>query len=75
MTPTLTQNDLLEYLYTEQSHEEKKRLDDYLAQDSSLSEEYHDFLSLKDDLGTLERSPDKAVIDNILNYSQNFVQA
>lgn len=73
MTSTITQNDLLEYLYNEQSNERAKSMEDYLAQDNTLLAEYEDFLDIKKNLGTLERSPDKTVIDNILSYSQNFV--
>jgi|JI91814CRNA_FD_contig_31_3487884_length_319_multi_1_in_0_out_0_1 hypothetical protein len=73
MTSTTTQNDLLDYLYGEQSNEKQEILATKLAQDSTLLQEYQDFVLLKQNLGSLERSPDKSVIDNILQYSQNFV--
>ncbi len=73
MTSTTTQNELLHYLYDEQSNEKQAFLESTLLQDTSLLEEYQDFVTLKKNLGALERSPDKSIIDNILQYSQNFV--
>jgi hypothetical protein len=73
MTSTTTHNELLQYLYDEQSNEKQILLEDTLSQDVMLLEEYQDFVILKKNLGALERSPDKSIIDNILQYSQNFV--
>jgi hypothetical protein len=66
---SFTQEDLLQYMYGETSHEKTAAIEAALQTDWNLSEQYETLLSSKESLEPISLSPRKKAIDFILNYA------
>ena len=68
-----TQEDLLLYLYNETSPAQTAAIKAALETDWSLREKFEELTSAQKQLQTLQMSPSRQTIDNILNYAEKAV--
>ncbi|MBC8048379.1 MAG: hypothetical protein H7Y00_16380 [Fimbriimonadaceae bacterium] len=71
MTKTITQDNLIRYIYNEISLEEASLIDEAIKADWALKELYEQLLEGKTQLDKAAFSPKKIVIDTILAYSKD----
>ncbi len=71
---SFTPEDLLQYLYKETSTEKTAAITAALESDWSLREKFEVISSGKKRLETLQLSPRKKTIDNILKYAEKAVE-
>jgi hypothetical protein len=71
MTGTITQDNLIRYVYNETSAEESMLIEEALKADWELREFYEQLLESKYQLDKCVTSPKKIVIDTILAYSKD----
>ena len=69
MKQTFTQNDLIRFVYKEVSTVEKLAIEDELAKNWTLNEQYEEILSAYTRLPKALFSPSASCIQNILKYS------
>ncbi|MFN3403219.1 MAG: hypothetical protein ACK40G_03930 [Cytophagaceae bacterium] len=74
MIKTFTQNDVIRLIYNEVSQDEKADIVSCLLWDQELADFYSDIQDVKLNMTKAKKEPSAAVIDNILNYSRNFVR-
>lgn len=74
-TFTLTQNDVVRYLYGETSDEENTLIEEALIYDCELMDFYFDCINLKADMDALLMTPSDTVVNRILDYSRNYQPA
>ncbi|MBT32860.1 MAG: hypothetical protein CMO01_24655 [Thalassobius sp.] len=74
MKKRINQDDLLKYLYNEVNDQQKKEIENALAQNSELEEQFFDFLDMKKQLDDVSKqnSPSQTSINNILKFSKSF---
>ena len=74
MKKRINQDDLLKYLYNEVNDQQKKEIENALAQNPELEEQFFDFLDMKKQLDdvTKQNSPSQKSINNILKFSKSF---
>lgn len=68
-----TQEDLLQFLYKETSPAHSAAITAALESDWSLSEKFGELTSAHQELTTLQLSPSRRTIDNILNYAERSI--
>ena len=68
-----TQEDLLLYLYNETSPAQTVLIKAALETDWSLREKFEELTSAQNQLKTLQMSPSRQTINNILNYAEKAV--
>ena len=71
MIKSVTQDNLVRYIYGETSAEEASLILEALNSDFELKELYEQLLESKAELNKVRLQPSQKVIDNILNYSKN----
>ncbi|MFN0275381.1 MAG: hypothetical protein ACKVPJ_06540 [Chitinophagales bacterium] len=71
MTKTITQDNLIRFMYNETSAEEASLIEEALKADWELREIYEQMLESKNQLDKAVASPKKIVIDTILAYSKD----
>lgn len=71
MTKTITQDNLIRYIYNETSAEEASLIDEALKADWELKDFFEQLLESKNQLDKAVASPKKIVIDTILAYSKD----
>jgi hypothetical protein len=74
-TFTLTQNDVVRYLYGETSDEENTLIEEAMIYDRELMDFYFDCINLKADMDNLMMTPSDASVNRILDYSRNYQPA
>ncbi|UZR94015.1 hypothetical protein [Chondrinema litorale] len=74
MKKRINQDDLLKYLYNEVNDQQKKEVENALAQNPELEEQFFDFLDMKKQLDDVSKqnSPSQKSINNILKFSKSF---
>jgi hypothetical protein len=74
MKKRINQDDLLKYLYNELDFQQKKEVENALASDPNLEEQFFDFLDMKKQLDDTAKnnSPSQKSIDKILKFSKSF---
>jgi len=74
MKKRINQDDLLKYLYNEVTLQQKKDIEDALASNPALEEQFFNFLQMKKQLDDFanENSPSKKSIDKILKFSKSY---
>ena len=72
MTKTITQDDVIRYIYKETSDEETIAVEKHLLVNSSLMEFYNQSMETIRKIKELEFEPSKTVQRNILDYSGSF---
>lgn len=70
MKQKFTQNHLVKYLYSETSASERLAIDEALASDITLQDQYNELLSAYQQLPKVSFSPSKSAVNNILAYSK-----
>lgn len=71
MIQTSTHNEIIRYLYEETSEEENQLIESDLVFNGEASKIYSEFAFVKMTLDKGFKSPNKRVIDNVLNYSKS----
>ena len=71
MIKTVTQDNLVRFIYGEISAEEASLIQEALTSDLELKELYDQLVESKAELNKIRLQPSQKVIDNILNYSRN----
>lgn len=71
MIKTVTQDNLVRFIYGETSAEEASLIQEALSSNFELKELYEQLLECKAELDKVRLQPSQKVIDNILNYSKN----
>lgn len=71
MIKSVTQDNLVRYIYGETSAEEASLILEALNSNFELKELYEQLLESKAELDKVRLQPSQKVIDNILNYSKN----
>ncbi len=71
MIKTVTQDNLVRFIYGETSAEEASLIQEALSSNFELKELYEQLLESKAELDKVRLQPSQKVIDNILNYSKN----
>ncbi len=66
---SITQEDLLLYIYSEASNEKTAAIKAALETDWNLKEQYQELVSAKESLGPVNVSPRKKALDFVLNYA------
>ncbi len=74
-TFTLTQNEIIRYIYNETSSSENLLIEDLIATDPQSLDFYLDCLQLKEELNQIVLSPKKVTLDRIFDFSKNFRSA
>ena len=74
MKKRINQDDLLKYLYNEVTLQQKKEIEEALASDPILEEQFFDFLDMKKQLDDFsnQNSPSKKSIEKILKFSKSY---
>jgi hypothetical protein len=70
MKQKFTQNHLVKYLYSETSASERLAIDEALATDITLQEQYRELLSAYQQLPKVSFSPSESAVSNVLAYSK-----
>lgn len=71
-TFTLTQNDVVRYLYNETSDEENSLIEEAMIYDHDLMDFYFDCINLKADMNAISMTPSDRAVNRILEYSRNY---
>ena len=71
---SITQEDLLQYIYGETSTEKTAEIKAALQSDWNLNEQYKEMVSAKESLGSVNIAPRKKAIDFVLNYANKQVK-
>ncbi|MBC8172547.1 MAG: hypothetical protein H7X71_01460 [Chitinophagales bacterium] len=71
MTKTITQDNLIRYIYNELSAEEASLIEEALKADWESKELYEQLLDSKSQLDKVALQPKKILIDTILAYSRD----
>ena len=71
---SITQDDLLLYIYGEASTEKTAAIRAALQTDWKLNEQYQELLSAKENLVPVNVSPRKKALDFVLNYANKQVK-
>lgn len=66
---SITQEDLLLYIYGEASNEQTAAIKAALETDWNLKEQYLELVSAKESLGPVNVSPRKKALDFVINYA------
>jgi hypothetical protein len=74
-TFTLTQNDVVRYLYAETSDEENALIEEAMIYDHELMDFYFDCINLKAEMDNLVMTPSDNAVNRILDYSRNYKPA
>ena len=70
MTKTITQHDVLQYIYNDLSLKDSTRVEKTIIEDQNIALAFHELQKAKFLLNELEYEPSKGSIENILNYSK-----
>ncbi|MEZ5014089.1 MAG: hypothetical protein R2794_07345 [Chitinophagales bacterium] len=71
MTKTITQDNLIRFMYGETTPEESSLIEEALRSDWELKELYETLQEGKAELDKVKLSPRKEVVDKILRYSKD----
>ncbi|MES2850178.1 MAG: hypothetical protein V4685_14060 [Bacteroidota bacterium] len=71
---SITQEDLLQYIYGETSTEKTVAIKAALETDWNLNEQYKEMVAAKESLGSVNITPRKKAIDFVLNYANKQVK-
>jgi hypothetical protein len=71
---SITQEDLLQYIYGETTNEQTATIKAALQSDWSLQEQYQALVSAKESLEPVQIAPRKKAIDFVLNYASKQVK-
>ena len=72
MTKTFTHDDLIRYVYNETTTEENHEINDAIACDPVLMEQYSELQKLKAQMDGSMKTPSEKTINSILEYSKGF---
>ncbi len=72
MIKTITQDDLLKYVYCETSKKQTEQIEFALRFDEDLKNDLLDFRFLKKEIQKIELSPTQKLVDNLIFFSKNY---
>ena len=70
MTKTFTHDDLIRYVYGETDNDENHEIEEAIACDAVMMEQYSELLSLKAQLDGSMKTPSQKTINTILEYAK-----
>ncbi len=71
MTKTITQDNLIRFIYNETTAEESSLIDEALSGDFQLMELFDQLIESKNQLDMLVTSPKKIMVDSVMAYSKD----
>ena len=71
MTKTFTQDDLIRYIYSDVTENEKTEIEQALLCETELLEELHELRAVIKEIDKLEIQPSSKVVKSILSYSKS----
>lgn len=74
MTKTFTENDLIRFLYDELNADDALELKQALMTNTDLQNKLNDLRLVVKELDTLQLSPSKTTLDNILGFSKGYLK-
>lgn len=72
MIKTITQDEIVKYIYNETSAEENQQIENVMTWDSELKEEINEMLFLKKEIKKIELKPSDRLTENLLFFSKHF---
>lgn len=72
MIKTITQDDLVKYIYGETSREENEQIEFSLNFDEELKNDLTDFTFIKNEIRKIDLSPSQRLVDNLIFFSRNY---
>lgn len=74
-TFTLTQNEIIRYIYNETTPSENLIIEECLAKDLDCLDFYLDCIQLQSEMNQIELTPKNITVENILDFSKNYKPA
>ncbi|QNL21465.1 hypothetical protein HZR84_05805 [Hyphobacterium sp. CCMP332] len=72
MIKTITQDDLIKYVYGETNSEENEQIEISLSLDEELKNDLSDFTFIKNEIKKIDLSPSQRMVDNLIFFSKNY---
>ncbi len=72
MIKTITQDDLIKYVYGETNSEENEQIEISLSLDEALKNDLSDFTFIKNEIKKIDLSPSQKMVDNLIFFSKNY---
>ena len=72
MIKTVTQDELIKYVYGETSEEENEQIEYSLSFDEELKNDLSDFTFIKNEIKKINLSPSQRLVDNLIFFSKNY---
>lgn len=72
MIKTITNDDLIRYVYDETSEVENEQIESVITWDKEMKNDLSDFQFLKKEISRIEMSPSQKLVDNLLFFSKNY---
>lgn len=72
MIKTITQDELMKYVYGETSAEENEQIEISLSLDEELKNDLSDFTFIKNEIKKIDLSPSQRMVDNLIFFSKNY---
>ena len=72
MIKTITQDDLVKYIYGETSVEENEQIEYSLNFDEELKNDLSDFTFIKNEIKKIDLSPSQRMVENLIFFSKNY---
>ena len=72
MIKTITQDDLIRYVYLETSVEENKLIENTIIWDEEMNRDLSDFKFMKKEMSKIELKPSNKMSDNLIFFSKNY---
>lgn len=72
MIKTITQDDLVRYVYLETSEEENKLIENTIIWDEEMNKDLSDLKFMKKEMSKIELEPSKRMSENLIFFSKNY---
>ncbi len=72
MIKTITQDELIKYVYGETNAEENEQIEISLSLDEELKNDLSDFTFIKNEIKKIDLSPSQRMVDNLIFFSKNY---
>ncbi|MEQ8358490.1 MAG: hypothetical protein RH860_03315 [Cytophagales bacterium] len=72
MIKTITQDELIKYVYGETNSEENEQIEISLNLDEELKNDLSDFTFIKNEIKKIDLSPSQRMVDNLIFFSKNY---
>ena len=72
MIKTITNDDLIRYVYGETSESENEQIENAVCWDKEMKNDLSDFQFLKKEIRKIDMSPSQKLVDNLIFFSKNY---